>query len=130
MVSFDLGKEIEEDVFRLVASVGQRKNLSPHEESNLRPSGGAIDIANPDSMQDACHLTELRKRPRIGARNPKVRGSIPRGDSKKEIFLNELSCFRNGCYAGQNLLLARSLDQLAEFCFSITFRYKNFAAES
>ena len=50
MVIFDLGKEIEEDVFRLVASVGQRKNLSPHEESNLRPSGGAIDIANPDSI--------------------------------------------------------------------------------
>ena len=37
MVSFDLSKEIEEDVFRLVASVGQRKNLSAHEESNLRP---------------------------------------------------------------------------------------------
>ena len=32
MVSFDLSKEIEEDVFRLVTSVGQRKNLSPHEE--------------------------------------------------------------------------------------------------
>ena len=72
MVSFDLGKEIEEDVFRLVASVEQRKNLSPHEESNLRPSDGAINIADPNSMQDACHLTELRKRPRIGARNPKV----------------------------------------------------------
>ena len=64
MVSFDLSKEIEEDVFRLVASVGQRKNLSAHEESNLRPSDGAIDIADPNSMQDACHLTELRKRPR------------------------------------------------------------------
>ena len=32
MVSFDLSKEIEEDVFRLVTSVGQRKKLSPHEE--------------------------------------------------------------------------------------------------
>ena len=64
MVSFDLSKEIEKDVFRLVASVGQRKNLSPHEESNLRPSDGAIDIADRNSMQDACHLTELRKRPR------------------------------------------------------------------
>ena len=26
MVSFELGKEIEKDVFRLVTSVGQRKN--------------------------------------------------------------------------------------------------------
>ena len=26
MVSFELGKEIEQDVFRLVTSVGQRKN--------------------------------------------------------------------------------------------------------
>ena len=26
MVSFELGKEIERDVFRLVTSVGQRKN--------------------------------------------------------------------------------------------------------
>ena len=70
--------------FRLVMSVGQRKILSPHEESNLRPSDlrsdalplshkdssvsgvnyevllfcqkhYAIDIADPSSMQDACH---------------------------------------------------------------------------
>ena len=27
MVSFELGKEIERDVFRLVTSVGQRKNF-------------------------------------------------------------------------------------------------------
>ena len=46
MVSFDLRKEIEEDVFRLVASVGQRKNLSPHEESNLRPSDSALRCSN------------------------------------------------------------------------------------
>ena len=26
MVSFELGKEIEKDIFRLVTSVGQRKN--------------------------------------------------------------------------------------------------------
>ena len=30
MVSFELGKEIEKDVFRLVTSVGQIKILSPH----------------------------------------------------------------------------------------------------
>ena len=28
MVSFELGEEIEKDVFRLVISVGQRENLS------------------------------------------------------------------------------------------------------
>ena len=42
MVNFGLGKEIEKDVFRLVASVEQRIILSPHEESNLRPSGSAL----------------------------------------------------------------------------------------
>ena len=37
MVSFELGKEIEKDVFnRLVTIVGQEKILSPHEETNLR----------------------------------------------------------------------------------------------
>ena len=48
--------------FRLVTSVGQRKILSPQEESNLRPSDlrsdalhYAIDIADPSSMQDTCH---------------------------------------------------------------------------
>ena len=30
MVGFELGKEIEKDVFRLVMSVGQIKILSPH----------------------------------------------------------------------------------------------------
>ena len=29
MVSFELGKEIEKDAFRLVTSVGQRKNSVP-----------------------------------------------------------------------------------------------------
>ena len=29
---------LQKDVFCLVTSVGQRKILSPHEESNLRPS--------------------------------------------------------------------------------------------
>ena len=39
VVSFELGKEIEEDVFnRLVTIVGQEKILSPHEETNLRHS--------------------------------------------------------------------------------------------
>ena len=38
MVSFELGKEIEKDVFRLVTSVEQRIILSPHEELNFRPS--------------------------------------------------------------------------------------------
>ena len=33
---------LEEDVFRLVTSVGQRKILSPHEESSLRTSDSAL----------------------------------------------------------------------------------------
>ena len=38
MISFELGKEIKKDFFRLVTSVGERKILSIHEESNLRLS--------------------------------------------------------------------------------------------
>ena len=38
-VRFELGKEIEKDVFPLVTSLGQRKF---HEESNLRPSDSAL----------------------------------------------------------------------------------------
>ena len=43
MLSFELDKEMEKDVLRLVTSVGQiKKNLSPHEESNLRPSDSPL----------------------------------------------------------------------------------------
>ena len=42
-VSFELGKEIERDGFRLVTSVGQKKFFKVvHEESNLRPSDSAL----------------------------------------------------------------------------------------
>ena len=40
MVSFELGKEIEKDVFRFVSRVGQI--LSLHEESYLRPSDSTL----------------------------------------------------------------------------------------
>ena len=43
MVSFKLGKDIEENVVPLVTSVGQRQILSLHEESNLRPSDPRSD---------------------------------------------------------------------------------------
>ena len=35
IISFELGKEIEKDVFRFVTSMGQRNILSPHEETNV-----------------------------------------------------------------------------------------------
>ena len=38
MVSFELGEELRKMFFRLVTGVGWRKILSPHEESNFRPS--------------------------------------------------------------------------------------------
>ena len=41
MVSFVLRKEIEEDAFRLVTSVGQRKNFESFDQSNLRPLDSA-----------------------------------------------------------------------------------------
>ena len=54
MVSFELGKEIEEDVFRLVTSVGQRKNSeSPREieTSDLRiPRFDILPLSHRDSM--------------------------------------------------------------------------------
>ena len=48
MVSFELGKEIKKDVFHLVTNVGQR--IYKHY---------AIDIADPSSMQDECHMNFL-----------------------------------------------------------------------
>ena len=47
IVSFELGKEIEKDVFRFVTSMGQRNILSPHEETNtlmLFHSSGGLRI--------------------------------------------------------------------------------------
>ena len=44
--------------FRLVTSVGQRKILSPHEESNLRPSDLRSD-ALPLSHQDSSMITRV-----------------------------------------------------------------------
>ena len=35
MVSFELGKEIKKDVFRLVTSVGKRKNSESPEDSEF-----------------------------------------------------------------------------------------------
>ena len=45
IVSFELGKELKKDVFHLVTNVGQR--IYKHY---------AIDIVDPSSMQDACHM--------------------------------------------------------------------------
>ena len=38
--------------FRLVTSVGQGKNISPHEESNLRPSDSARTSAGENKKTD------------------------------------------------------------------------------
>ena len=37
MISFDLSKEIEKDVFSSCHRCGTKKKLSPHEDMNLRP---------------------------------------------------------------------------------------------
>ena len=45
LVSFELGKEVEENVFGLVTSVwdkGKRKILFPHEDLNFRPLSSAV----------------------------------------------------------------------------------------
>ena len=41
MVSFELGKGMEKDVFRLATSVGKKIMIS-HEKSNFRPSDSAL----------------------------------------------------------------------------------------
>ena len=55
MVSFELGKELKKDVFHLVTNVGQR--FYKHY---------AIDIADPSSMQDACHVNFVIDLPHHG----------------------------------------------------------------
>ena len=42
MVSFELGREIEKDVFSSCHERGTMKNSESHEESNLRPSDSAL----------------------------------------------------------------------------------------
>ena len=59
MVNFGLGKEIEKDVFRLVTSVEQRIILSPHEESNLRPSGSALRCSTTEPERDSLHTAKM-----------------------------------------------------------------------
>ena len=43
MASFELGEEIEKDVFRLLTSVKKEKLLSPHEESSLISSDSIFE---------------------------------------------------------------------------------------
>ena len=44
MLSFELSKEIEKDIFCLIPSVGQRKNSESQWESNLRTSDSTFHI--------------------------------------------------------------------------------------
>ena len=55
MASFELGKELKKDVFHLVTNAGQR--IYKHY---------AIDIADPSSMQDACHVNFVIDLPHHG----------------------------------------------------------------
>ena len=42
MVSFELGKEIEKNVFPSFHECEKKKILIPHEESNLKPSDATL----------------------------------------------------------------------------------------
>ena len=65
-VTFELGKDVEKDVFPLVTSVGQRTSfLYFYAELKIyhlsysiysTSKHDAIDMADPSSMQDACHI--------------------------------------------------------------------------
>ena len=69
MVSFELGKEIEKDVFCHVTSVGQRKNSESgmrNRTSNLRiPRLDALPLSHEDStvsdIYDEVHMTSITK---------------------------------------------------------------------
>ena len=63
MVSFKLGEELRKMFFRLITSVGQRKILSPHEESNLRPSHlhfDALPLSHKDSSVRGVYYKVLK----------------------------------------------------------------------
>ena len=62
MVSFELDEELRKMFFRLVTSVGWRKILSPHEESNLRPSdlrSAALSLSHQDSSMSEIYYEVL-----------------------------------------------------------------------
>ena len=62
MVSFELDEELRKMFFRLVTSVGWRKILSPHEESNLRPSdlrSDALPLSHQDSSMSEIYYEVL-----------------------------------------------------------------------
>ena len=62
MVSFELGEELRKMFFRLVTSVGQRKILSPYEESNLIPSdlrSDALPLSHKDSSVSGVYYKVL-----------------------------------------------------------------------
>ena len=68
MASFELGKEMEKDVFRLVTSVGQRKILSPQKELNSRPSDSALRCDLPSTASEGyyeVHMTRVLHTARI-----------------------------------------------------------------
>ena len=56
MISFELGKEIENDVFRLVTSVGQKKKSESPWGTQVEPwSSNAPPLSHRDSMVRETH---------------------------------------------------------------------------
>ena len=71
MVSFERDEELRKIFFRLVTSVGQRKILSHHEESNLRPSdlrSDALPLSHKDSSVSGVYCEVLMARVLLTAR--------------------------------------------------------------
>ena len=65
MVNFELGEELREMFFRIVTSVGQRKILSSHDESNLGPSdlrSDALPLSHKDSSVSGVYYEVLMTR--------------------------------------------------------------------
>ena len=55
MVSFELGKDIKKDVFRLVTVVGQRKNT----ESGIRNRTSNLRIPRPDVLSLSSTMSDI-----------------------------------------------------------------------
>ena len=64
ILSFKHPRKLRKMFFRLVTSVGQRKILSPHEESNLRPSdlrSDALPLSHKDSSVSGVYYDKTKK---------------------------------------------------------------------
>ena len=92
MVSFDLGKEIEKDVFRLVTSVGQRKTSESPWGIELQ-TFRAPSLSHRDSITKfICHVSCILLGPGMSIASPQIIFFYPNFVTRRKksfsIFMN------------------------------------------